>query len=358
MTTTTRRNRPVQITDAPEHRSIPLERIELRASEDDDNEIVLEGYASTFEEYDMYGGPKNYGWTERIDPKAFDVTLREKPDLHLLINHAGMPLARTKSGNLDLKSDKTGLKVVARLDKRDPEVQSLSVKMERGDMDEMSFAFRVKAQEWKAADGFDDDNQSYRTITEVSLHKGDVSVVNWGANPTTSVGLRSLPDALQMLADADESEFAEIRGEADVVNLKVVQERLTALRGSGPVVTIENINVISDEVEKTEERDEEEETDDEVQAGTADDVTFASQIAEMGAEALVELATEMGKRVAELEALKVGTAESEEEDERSEETDEVDEVHESSRLAEALAEMGELPEEGTFSVAAAEAFVD
>jgi HK97 family phage prohead protease len=139
----------------------------------------------------MYGGPANYGWIERIDPKAFDVTLREKPDLHLLINHAGMPLARTKSGTSTCRADEHGLKVTATLDKRDPEVQSLAVKMERGDMDEMSFAFRVKAQEWRAADGYEEiDDQSYRTITEVSLHKGDVSVVNWGANPTTSVGIR------------------------------------------------------------------------------------------------------------------------------------------------------------------------
>lgn len=351
MTTTTRRNRPVQITDAPEHRSIPIERVELRDSDDDDNEIVLEGYASTFEEYEMYGGPAQYGWIERIDPKAFDITLREKPDLHLLINHAGMPLARTKSGNLDLVADTTGLKVVARLDKRDPEVQSLAVKMERGDMDEMSFAFRVKAQSWRAADGFEDDDQSDRTITEVSLHKGDVSVVNWGANPNTSVGLRSVSDALKVLVDADASEYAEIRGDGtDVINMKLAQEKLTSFRKDGTVADeetadeapIENVNVL-------------------------DPAALA--------ESLSALLEPFIKRIDGLEqilagnVLQAGTAEAtdeerseevevvEDDDERSEETEEVEEVH-ASRLAEALAEIGELVEEGTFSVAAAEAFVD
>lgn len=345
-----------------------MDRVEMRDGDgDDDNEVILEGYASTFDEYDMYGGPVQYGWIERIDPKAFDVTLREKPDLHLLINHAGMPLARTKSGNLDLLADGTGLKVTARLDKRDPEVQSLAVKMERGDMDEMSFAFRVKAQEWRAADGFEEDNQSYRTITEVSLHKGDVSVVNWGANPTTSVGLRSLPEALKVLADADESEFAEIRSdEADL--LVRAAEKLSAGLVKGPQINIENMNVrnvtgANEAVDiltlATEER--EEETDDEVQAGTADDVTFASQIAEMGAEALMELATEMNKRLAELEALVAGTAESAVEDEERDESEtEVEETTEdapvTSRLEEALAAQGILPEK--LSLAAALAFVD
>lgn len=213
----TRRNRPVDLTDAPEHRSIPLDRVEIRDIEDDDTEVILEGYASTFEEYEMYGGPANYGWIERLSPDAFAKTLREKPDLHLLINHAGMPLARTKSGTLDLSADEHGLKVVARMDKRDPEVQSLAIKMARGDMDEMSFAFRVKAQEWRAAPGYEEiDDQSYRTITEVSLHKGDVSVVNWGANPTTSAEILSAPDLLRAFVDCD---LTEARADQDLVKL-------------------------------------------------------------------------------------------------------------------------------------------
>ncbi len=213
----TRRNRPVELTDAPEHRAIPIDRVEMRAA-DDSNDYILTGYASTFQEYDMYGGPSQYGWIERIDPGAFEKTLREKPDLHLLINHAGMPLARTKSGTLSLSTDEHGLKVEARLDKRDPEVQSLAVKMERGDMDEMSFAFRVKGQEWRAAPGFEEiDDQSYRTITEVSLHKGDVSVVNWGANPTTSAGIRSASEILRELVEIDD--IAELRDNEELVKL-------------------------------------------------------------------------------------------------------------------------------------------
>lgn len=159
-------------------------RFEVRATTD--ATVVLEGYASTFEPYDMFGGPAGGGWIEQLAPSAFDVTLREKPDLHLLINHEGMPLARTKSGTLDLSVDSHGLRVRATLDRSDPDVQRLEAKMRRGDMDEMSFAFRVNAQTWRAAEGFENDPQSHRLITEVSLHKGDVSVVNFGANPTTS----------------------------------------------------------------------------------------------------------------------------------------------------------------------------
>lgn len=190
-------SRPIDITGAPERRAIAVSDFEIRKSGDS---LGLRGYASVFDHgYDIFGGPSKGGWTEVVDKRAFDVTLKEKPDLHLLINHEGMPLARTKSGTLHLSVDGKGLLVDApNLDRRDPDVQRLEVKMERGDMDEMSFAFRVIGQQWTEED-------TVRRLTEVSLHKGDVSVVNFGANDATSVSLRSLMkqlDGLDLLAEA------------------------------------------------------------------------------------------------------------------------------------------------------------
>jgi HK97 family phage prohead protease len=173
--------------DAPERRGIPTSQFDVRS---EGNELKFEGYASTFDApYDIYGGPPS-GWHEIVTREAFKKTLTEKPDLHLLINHEGMPLARTKSGTMQLLTDNHGLLVRANLDRRDPMVQSLQVKMERGDMDQMSFAFRVKKQTWS-------DDETHRYLDEVSLHKGDVSVVNFGANPTTSATIRS---AIELLA--------------------------------------------------------------------------------------------------------------------------------------------------------------
>lgn len=184
---------------------------------EDSDTITLTGYASTFEPYEMYGGPDAGGWIEQLDKAAFTNTLREKPDLHLLINHEGMPLARTKSDTLQLGVDRHGLKVTAQLDRSDPDVQRLEPKMRRKDMDEMSFAFRVKGQKWECTEEFPEDNYALRTITEVSLHKGDVSVVNFGANPTTSAELKSVDQALAFLADCDPGALSEIRSDGDLL---------------------------------------------------------------------------------------------------------------------------------------------
>lgn len=187
-----RNDHRTDLIDVPERRVLSITNFELRKVAGD--KLSLDGYASTFNQpYQLYGGPAAGGWDEEVDPAAFNVTLREKPDLHLLINHEGMPLARTKSGTLLLSTDKKGLRAQApNLDRRDPDVQRLEVKMERGDMDEMSFAFRVKQQAWN-------EDYTHRTLQEVSLHKGDVSVVNFGANPTTSAQLRSLMKQLSAL---------------------------------------------------------------------------------------------------------------------------------------------------------------
>lgn len=142
---------------------------------------TLEGYAATFnQDYDL--GP----FVERIAPEAFARTLSNGPDVRLLVDHEGQPLARTKSGTLQLSTDSRGLHARATLDSSDPDVQRLLPKMRRGDLDQMSFAFRVPT----GGDSWSED-YTQRTIREASLAGGDVSVVTYPANPNTSVAVRA-----------------------------------------------------------------------------------------------------------------------------------------------------------------------
>lgn len=163
---------------APETRTV-TSPIEMR---EESGVPKLGGYAATFNQlYDL--GP----FREKIDPAAFTRTLEGAPDVRLLIDHEGQPLARTKSGTLRLSVDTVGLRVDADLDPSDPDVQRLAPKMRRGDLDQMSFAFRVPA----GGDAWSDD-YSERTLREINLQGGDVSVVTYPANPATSVSMRAL----------------------------------------------------------------------------------------------------------------------------------------------------------------------
>lgn len=165
--------------------------------------LTFRGYASTTEqEYPVFGGVFP-GWQETIARGSFKKTLREGADVSFLINHEGMTLARTKSGTLQLREDKSGLAVTANLDPRQNVVNDLYVASERGDIDEMSFAFRVTADQWFDDNGkpADESTGTKRRITEVNLNKGDVSAVNYGANDTTSGGFRDVEMALAELRD-------------------------------------------------------------------------------------------------------------------------------------------------------------
>lgn len=193
-----------------ERRAFPARDLQLREAVD--GALRLTGYACVTEHaYEV-------GWyRETIARGAFRRTLSESPDVQLLINHTGMPLARTTSGTLRLDErttpdgdGRTGLWVEADLDPEDPDVKSLRGKMARGDIDEMSFAFQVTTP----GGGWNED-YSERVITSCSLHRGDVSVVNYGANPATAATLRS-QDAIAALrglgADALTAALVEWRG--------------------------------------------------------------------------------------------------------------------------------------------------
>ena len=171
-----------EIRNVVENRHRPFQGMELR-SKDDGNTLVFTGYASvTDTPYEMEDWLGTY--TETVSRGAFTKTLSEGADVPFKLNHDGMTLARTKSGTMRLAEDSTGLHVEADLDARNPVVQGIQSAMERGDLDEMSFAFRVTRQEWN-------NDYTERWINEVNLNKGDVSIVNYGANPHTG-GLTSL----------------------------------------------------------------------------------------------------------------------------------------------------------------------
>lgn len=162
--------------------------MELRSSPDGTggNNLTFTGYASVtdspYEMQDMFGD-----YTENIRAGAFAKTIADGADVPFKLNHEGITLARTKSGTMQLAEDAIGLHVTAELDPSSPAVQTIRSAMDRGDLDEMSFGFRVIRQEWSP-------DWLQRDISEVSLHKGDVSVVNYGANPHTGglTNLRSL----------------------------------------------------------------------------------------------------------------------------------------------------------------------
>lgn len=154
-----------------------LHGVEVREQPDPDGTVGFRAYASVTEHaYDMWDmfGP----YTETIAATAFDETLAASPDVTFLLNHGGMTLARTASGTLTLGTDDNGMWYEPRLDPQNSVVRDVMSGLRRGDLNESSFAFRIIRGSWSP------DWTAYR-IEQVDIDRGDVSVVNFGANPAT-----------------------------------------------------------------------------------------------------------------------------------------------------------------------------
>ena len=154
-------------------RSVAYSNLELRANA---KGSTLTGYAAIFD-----SPSEPLPWTEFVKRGAFTKTLKDGADVRLLIDHEGIPLARTKSGTLSLIEDSRGLLVEAELDPSNPDAARVISAMRRGDMNQMSFAFRTIKDAWA-------NDRSTRDLKEVQLY--DVSIVTFPAYEETVAELR------------------------------------------------------------------------------------------------------------------------------------------------------------------------
>ena len=170
-----------------ETRVFSNDAIETRSEGD---KTIVRGHAAVFNKRSENLG----GFVEIIAPGAFDDVMDD--DVRALFNHdANLILGRSKSGTLAMSIDDTGLAYEIDL----PDTQAgrdLDVSMKRGDVDQSSFAFSVKDDEWE-----DKDGQYIRTIKKVD-RLFDVSPVTYPAYPDADAGVRSLEKFKESLEKA------------------------------------------------------------------------------------------------------------------------------------------------------------
>lgn len=172
-----------------EIRYIPFAASEIRMEDGEDNSVRMIGHAAVFNSFSEDLG----GFKEIIRPGAFRGTLANNCDTRFLINHDGLPLARTQSKTMLLTEDQRGLAFVATLDKSDPDTQRLIPKIKRGDLNQMSFGFRCLKDNFRTENG-----QDIRELHECDLHGGDISAVTYPAYPAADLGMRSLGEMRSM----------------------------------------------------------------------------------------------------------------------------------------------------------------
>ena len=171
------------------YRNIPAGRITTR--DGDDGALIVEGYATTFNEpYELYRWD-NYTVREQIAPGAFDEC--DMSDVIMQYNHEGRVFARNTNGTLEVTPDDVGLLSRADLSGTDLGRQVYE-EISGGYTTKMSFGFRIgETERVEKRDSETGAVDILITITKV-LKLYDVSAVSIPANNGTSIEAVSARD--------------------------------------------------------------------------------------------------------------------------------------------------------------------
>ncbi len=179
--------------------------VEVKTNED---EFIVEGYATTFNEPYTLWESRDYKVVEQISPSAFDEC--DMSDVIMQYDHNGRVFARTRNNTLSLSVDSKGLFIRANLGGTD-EGKRLYQEIKGGYTDKMSFGFVVAEDERTVKEDLENDFETVtRTITKISKLY-DVSAVSIPANDMTSISARKFSDGAIAELEAERLKRAKLK---------------------------------------------------------------------------------------------------------------------------------------------------
>lgn len=177
--------------------------VEARVSDSNPSQWQISGYGLVYNSWSEDLG----GFKEMIAPGAADEVLAANPDIRGLINHnPDLLLGRTTAGTMRVSGDQHGVAYL--IDAPDVSyANDLRVSLERGDITQSSFAFRV-AQGGATWVEDPESDLLLRTITKFSgLY--DMSPVTYPAYPATYSGIASFAPGGERNGDGPAGERTE-----------------------------------------------------------------------------------------------------------------------------------------------------
>jgi len=163
----------------------------------------ITGYAAKFNSETTIAGE----FREMLAPGCFRRTLRENPDVLMLIGHdLNRVLGRTSAGTLELNEDTTGLWFSLTPDETTPSGQEAIGNVRRADVRGCSFGFRVRAEEWRDGGA----RLPLRIIKDVDLY--EVTLTAAPAYGDTSASLRVASGGVSAAARAKAEAAMRRRG--------------------------------------------------------------------------------------------------------------------------------------------------
>lgn len=194
--------------------------IEARAAaENGEERMIVEGYATTFDDPYTLWSMDGYTVIEQVDRNAFDKT--DMTDVIMQYDHEGRVFARISNGTLELTPDEHGLHI--RADLSGTEIgRQLYEEIKGGYTDKMSFGFTVEEDTRTTTENHETGEVTIlRTITAIrKLY--DVSAVSLPANNATEISARAYSEGV--IAEAAEERRAAEARERQKRRIKILME--------------------------------------------------------------------------------------------------------------------------------------
>lgn len=165
---------------------------EMQFNAVDDNEKIVEGYATTFNQPYLLYEFDDYKVYEVVDSRAFVGC--DLSDVIMQYDHMGRVFARNKNNTLSFTTDSVGFKIRGNLGGTELGSQ-IYEEIKGGYSDKMSISFTVAKDKRESIR----DENGITTVTRTILQFKkiyDVSVVSIPANDMTSISARNLCDGL------------------------------------------------------------------------------------------------------------------------------------------------------------------
>ena len=168
-----------------EYRNMAPLEVRAEQTEAKADEMVVEGFATTFNEpYTLYED-SDLVYREQVAPEAFEKT--DMSDVILQYNHEGRVFARISNNTLEVEPTEKGLFIRANLGGTEIG-RNLYEEIAGGYTDKMSFGFTVDNDEETRSESADGRIDILRTITGINKLY-DVSAVSIPANDGTSISV-------------------------------------------------------------------------------------------------------------------------------------------------------------------------
>lgn len=219
-------------------RRISHVEFDIREMDTSKDKMTFRGYAAVFN-----SPSQPLPFTEYIREGAFKRSLKSRNEVKMFKNHnTDIVLGSTRAGTLRLMEDSTGLLAEADLPPT-TDGKDLSILMQRGDVNSMSFGFSVPNR----GDAWSEDGQT-RELHQIRLHEVSI-VTGFPAYEATTASVRSIDFlATRTAVDADALADALTRLEAGeelgADHADLISEVVTKLRADKPVALEFNADLL------------------------------------------------------------------------------------------------------------------